>query len=229
MASNVVLAELSWTAAEQTQAIDRVHRIGQDQPVTAWRILAAQTVDTGSRRSSTPRRAWRREPWMEPTRRWRPGRRPAGDPGLAADQRVRRGPLLVDRGLWFSRLWEPGAVADSVRRVTGLQVAFDDGSSYELLMALAAVADPHGVRFLLRPRTRRPSARARQGCTADGRASEAHERGCELRQVWLDQPGSLVAAGHPPNPCQPASAAGGSRPEDLHLLAAGGRRRSCSR
>src|SRR6185437_7344114 len=46
VASNVVLAELSWTAAEQTQAIDRVHRIGQDQPVTAWRILAAQTIDT---------------------------------------------------------------------------------------------------------------------------------------------------------------------------------------
>ena len=45
VASNVVLAELSWTAAEQTQAIDRVHRIGQDQPVTAWRVLAAQTVD----------------------------------------------------------------------------------------------------------------------------------------------------------------------------------------
>ena len=45
VASNVVLSELSWTAAEQTQAIDRVHRIGQDQPVTAWRILAAQTID----------------------------------------------------------------------------------------------------------------------------------------------------------------------------------------
>jgi hypothetical protein len=45
VASNVVLAELSWTAAEQTQAIDRVHRIGQDQPVTAWRVIAAQTVD----------------------------------------------------------------------------------------------------------------------------------------------------------------------------------------
>jgi superfamily II DNA or RNA helicase len=44
-ASNVVLAELSWTAAEQTQAIDRVHRIGQDEPVTAWRIIAAGTVD----------------------------------------------------------------------------------------------------------------------------------------------------------------------------------------
>ncbi|MBB4070996.1 DEAD/DEAH box helicase [Leucobacter sp. OH2974_COT-288] len=44
-ASNVVLAELSWTDAEQTQAIDRVHRIGQEEPVTAWRIVAAQTVD----------------------------------------------------------------------------------------------------------------------------------------------------------------------------------------
>ena len=45
VASDVVLAELSWTNAEQTQAIDRVHRIGQDQPVTAWRIIAAQTID----------------------------------------------------------------------------------------------------------------------------------------------------------------------------------------
>ena len=45
VASNVVLAELSWTNAEQTQAIDRVHRIGQSEPVTAWRIIAAQTLD----------------------------------------------------------------------------------------------------------------------------------------------------------------------------------------
>jgi hypothetical protein len=46
VASNVVLAELSWTDAEQTQAIDRVHRIGQTEPVTAWRIIAAQTLDS---------------------------------------------------------------------------------------------------------------------------------------------------------------------------------------
>ena len=45
-ASNVVLAELSWTAAEQQQAIDRVHRIGQEVPVTAWRIIAAHTIDS---------------------------------------------------------------------------------------------------------------------------------------------------------------------------------------
>jgi hypothetical protein len=45
VASDLVLAELSWTDAEQTQAIDRVHRIGQDQPVTAWRVIAAQTLD----------------------------------------------------------------------------------------------------------------------------------------------------------------------------------------
>ncbi|WP_331713568.1 DEAD/DEAH box helicase [Nocardioides scoriae] len=46
VASNLVLAELSWTDAEQTQAIDRVHRIGQAEPVTAWRIIATQTIDT---------------------------------------------------------------------------------------------------------------------------------------------------------------------------------------
>ncbi len=46
VASNLVLAELSWTDAEQTQAIDRVHRIGQVEPVTAWRIIATQTLDT---------------------------------------------------------------------------------------------------------------------------------------------------------------------------------------
>jgi hypothetical protein len=46
VASNIVLAELSWTDAEQTQAIDRSHRIGQTEPVTAWRIIAAQTIDT---------------------------------------------------------------------------------------------------------------------------------------------------------------------------------------
>nr|WP_222710454.1 DEAD/DEAH box helicase [Quadrisphaera setariae] len=45
VASDVVLAELSWTDAEQTQAIDRVHRIGQTEPVTAWRVIAAQTLD----------------------------------------------------------------------------------------------------------------------------------------------------------------------------------------
>ena len=40
-----MLAELSWTDAEQTQAIDRSHRIGQTEPVIAWRIIAAQTID----------------------------------------------------------------------------------------------------------------------------------------------------------------------------------------
>ena len=46
VASNIVLAELSWTNAEQTQAIDRSHRIGQTEPVTAWRIIAARTIDS---------------------------------------------------------------------------------------------------------------------------------------------------------------------------------------
>jgi SNF2 family DNA or RNA helicase len=45
VASNVVLAELSWTDAEQTQAIDRVHRIGQSDPVTAWRIIDTRIAE----------------------------------------------------------------------------------------------------------------------------------------------------------------------------------------
>ncbi|MGH8862368.1 MAG: ATP-dependent helicase, partial [Jatrophihabitantaceae bacterium] len=32
--------------AQQTQAIDRSHRIGQTEPVTAWRIIAARTIDS---------------------------------------------------------------------------------------------------------------------------------------------------------------------------------------
>src|SRR5690606_27959684 len=46
VASNLVLAELSWTNAEQTQTIDRIHRLGQDAPATAWRIIAAQMIDS---------------------------------------------------------------------------------------------------------------------------------------------------------------------------------------
>lgn len=44
-ASQVIIGELPWTDAAQTQAIDRVHRIGQDGPVTAWRVIAAATLD----------------------------------------------------------------------------------------------------------------------------------------------------------------------------------------
>ena len=75
VASNVVLAELSWTAAEQTQAIDRVHRIGQDEPVTAWRIIAAQTIDTQDRRAD--RQQGRASP---PARSTAPTRRSARRP-----------------------------------------------------------------------------------------------------------------------------------------------------
>ena len=53
VSSNVVLSELSWTNAEQTQAIDRVHRIGQTEPVTAWRIIAAQTIAAKINSAST--------------------------------------------------------------------------------------------------------------------------------------------------------------------------------
>ena len=82
VSSNVVLAELSWTNAEQTQAIDRVHRIGQTEPVTAWRIIAAQTIDAkiaelidskaglAARALDGAGRGGRRRPPTSRSRRW---------------------------------------------------------------------------------------------------------------------------------------------------------------
>ena len=44
-AASVAFVELGWTPAKHDQAEDRVHRIGQDRHVTAWYLLAADTID----------------------------------------------------------------------------------------------------------------------------------------------------------------------------------------
>jgi SNF2 family DNA or RNA helicase len=44
-ASDVVIAELPWTAAQQDQAIDRVHRIGQTRKVMVYRLVATDTIE----------------------------------------------------------------------------------------------------------------------------------------------------------------------------------------
>ena len=44
-ASHAIFASLSWQRDELIQAMDRLHRIGQTLPVTAWFPLARGTVD----------------------------------------------------------------------------------------------------------------------------------------------------------------------------------------
>ena len=44
-ASSVAFLELDWTPARHDQAEDRCHRIGQQDAVNAYYLLAAETVD----------------------------------------------------------------------------------------------------------------------------------------------------------------------------------------
>ena len=44
-ASNVAFLELEWTPAAHDQAEDRCHRIGQRDAVTAWYLMAAESID----------------------------------------------------------------------------------------------------------------------------------------------------------------------------------------
>jgi len=40
-----VIADPWWNPAVERQAIDRTHRIGQDKPIMAYRLVAAGTIE----------------------------------------------------------------------------------------------------------------------------------------------------------------------------------------
>ena len=44
-ASDVLFLEQGWTPADMDQAADRAHRIGQQDSVTAWTLIAEGTID----------------------------------------------------------------------------------------------------------------------------------------------------------------------------------------
>ena len=73
-ASNVAFLELEWTPAMHDQAEDRCHRIGQRDAVTAWYLLAAETIDETMARLIQRKRADRggnRRPHARATASWR--------------------------------------------------------------------------------------------------------------------------------------------------------------
>eukprot|EP00617_Octactis_speculum_P025243 CAMPEP_0185750814 /NCGR_PEP_ID=MMETSP1174-20130828/9569_1 /TAXON_ID=35687 /ORGANISM="Dictyocha speculum, Strain CCMP1381" /LENGTH=126 /DNA_ID=CAMNT_0028427489 /DNA_START=10 /DNA_END=390 /DNA_ORIENTATION=+ len=45
VASVVVVMDLWWNPAVENQAIDRVHRFGQERPVRIWRLTVRHTVE----------------------------------------------------------------------------------------------------------------------------------------------------------------------------------------
>ena len=216
-ASNVAFLDLEWTPAIHDQAEDRCHRIGQEDAVTAWYLLAADTIDETMIELIAPQARDRRRGHRRPPRRVRgarPGRRARAarlrsPGGGCARWRSRYGPCVSENASPAGERVRAAEVIAALSLATDLATGLPLEHGLESTLAAMRLSERLGVDAETAQQTYYACLLFYVGCTADARG-----RGGPLRRVGAgDAPGAghvrvaaRVRARHPAR----ARAAGGA-------------------